>query len=82
MQCLADQDKQRCGGTADRLKPIPFMLRMAYNTRRTLLIRWTRPAKLEEFLVPPKGGIDWRVPEEMSVIVSSFMKYLFLEKIE
>ena len=70
MQCLADQDKRKCGGTADRLKPIPFMLRMAYNTRRILLIRWTRPASLEEFLVPPKNGFDWRVPEEMATIVS------------
>ena len=44
MQCLADQDKRKCGGTADRLKPVPFMLRMAYNSHRILLIRWTRPA--------------------------------------
>ena len=70
MQCLADQD-QKCGGTADRLKPLPLMLRMAYNTRRILLIRWTRPATLESFLVPPKAGFDWRVPEEMANTMSN-----------
>jgi hypothetical protein len=61
MECLDSQD--RCGGTADRLKPIPSMLRMAAMTQRFLLIHWRRPAKLEEFLMPPKGGIDWRVPD-------------------
>lgn len=64
MQCLAHQDKQKCGGTADRLKPMPTLLRIAYRTRRILLIRWTRPGMLEEFLVPPKGGIDWRIPPD------------------
>jgi hypothetical protein len=68
MQCL-DHDR-KCGGTADRLKPIPWALRVAYQTNRILLIRWTRPVKLEEFLVPPKGGMDWRVPEWMADIVS------------
>jgi hypothetical protein len=70
MQCFGDQDNKRCGGTADRLKPVPFMLRTAYNHQRMLLIRWTRPAMLEEFLVPPKGGFDWRVPEWMANVVS------------
>jgi hypothetical protein len=28
-----------------------------------LLIHWTKPAALEEFFVPPKGGLDWRVPK-------------------
>jgi hypothetical protein len=79
MQCLADQDKRKCGGTADRLKPLPFMLRMAYNTRRILLIRWTRPAMLEDFLVPPKGGFDWRVPHEMANVVSSLDATFFLK---
>jgi hypothetical protein len=69
MQCLAGHDR-KCGGTADRLKPIPWALRVAYQTKRILLIRWTRPVKLEEFLVPPKGGMDWRVPEWMADIVS------------
>ncbi|KAL3908455.1 MAG: hypothetical protein SGILL_008472 [Bacillariaceae sp.] len=52
-----------CGGTSDRLKPIPTMLRRAAMTKRILLIQWERPCKLEEFLLPPKGGFDWRVPD-------------------
>lgn len=31
-----------------------------------LLIKWQRPADLEEFLVPPEGGLDWRVPSWMN----------------
>jgi hypothetical protein len=67
MQCL--QNDHRCGGTSDRLKPIAFALRTAYYTRRILLIHWDKPSLLEEFLVPPKGGLDWRMPEWMSVQV-------------
>jgi hypothetical protein len=44
-----------CGGTSDRLKPIPTLLRYAAKTRRFLMIQWDRPWPLEEFLVPPKG---------------------------
>jgi hypothetical protein len=62
MQCLGGHDAH-CGGTADRLKPILWALRMAYRSRRILLIHWTKPAPLELFLVPPKGGIDWRAPK-------------------
>jgi hypothetical protein len=51
-----------CGGTADRLRSIPFMILVAHQTERLLLIKWGRPAELEEFLLPPKGGLDWRVP--------------------
>ena len=61
MQCL--RSDTNCGGTADRLKPILWGLRMAYQTRRILLIHWTRPALLQEFLLPPQGGFDWRAPK-------------------
>jgi hypothetical protein len=37
-------------------------LRIAYEHHRFLIIRWTKPATLETFLVPPKGGFDWRTP--------------------
>mmetsp|Transcript_1824 Transcript_1824/g.2096 ORF Transcript_1824/g.2096 Transcript_1824/m.2096 type:complete len:649 (-) Transcript_1824:46-1992(-) len=70
MQCLLDQDKKKCGGTADRLKPIPSLLKKAYDTKRILLIRWTRPSLLEEFLVPPEGGFDWRVPPIIADVMS------------
>ena len=49
--------------SADRLKIIAWALRICYNTNRILLIHWTRPKLLEEFLMPPVGGFDWRVPE-------------------
>jgi hypothetical protein len=61
LQCLPASRK--CGGTADRLKPLPLFLLLAHRTKRLLLIKWGRPAELEEFLLPPRGGIDWRVPD-------------------
>ena len=54
---------QHCGGTADRLGPLPFHVYHAAISKRLLLIHWTKPCKLEEFLVPPMGSIDWRVPD-------------------
>ncbi len=38
-----------CGGLADRLKPLPFILAVAKKTGRIFMIRWSKPAKLEEF---------------------------------
>jgi len=69
-QCLADQDSKKCGGTADRLKPVPALLRKAWESKRIYLIRWTRPGLLEEFLIPPEGGFDWRVPEELARVMN------------
>lgn len=62
----------RCGGTADRLKPVPLILHWAARTKRILLLHWGRPAALEEFLLP-SGLVDWRVPDYMlsSVIAGS-----------
>ena len=68
-QCLMDQDRKKCGGTADRLKPILPLLRIAYENKRMYLIRWTRPAPLEEFLLPPAGGFDWRVPPFLAEVL-------------
>jgi hypothetical protein len=81
MQCLAGaQYPQPCGGSADRLKTLPWALRTAYRSRRILLIYWTKPAKLEEFLVPPKGGIDWRVPAFMAekVTILVFLPFIHI----
>ena len=61
MRCL-DID-ERCGGTADRIKSVPFILYWAARTERLLLIHWKRPCRLEEFLLPPRGGVDWTVPD-------------------
>lgn len=63
MACLRNDAK--CGGSADRLQPLPFVLRMAAESNRILLIHWDVPAALEAFLLPPRGGVDWRLPEYM-----------------
>lgn len=60
-RCLAIDNQ--CGGTSDRLRSMPMKLRLAAQMNRIFLIKWERPAKLEEFLVPVRGGIDWTVPE-------------------
>jgi hypothetical protein len=57
-RCLDTDDV--CGGASDRLHSIPALLLIASTTKRLLLIKWSRPAALEEFLVPPDGGLDWR----------------------
>ena len=59
------RDGDRCGGTADRLRPFLALLRLAADTHRIFLMHWDRhnPAPLETFLVPPHGGLDWRVPD-------------------
>jgi hypothetical protein len=60
VQCL--KTDRTCGGTSDRLKPILYLLRLAYYSKRILIVHWTKPHPLTEFLVPPQGGIDWRAP--------------------
>jgi hypothetical protein len=70
MQCLGFMDTQ-CGGTADRLKPFLMLLREAHKSKRLLFIHWNRPARLEEFLVPPRGGMDWRAPPFLETLVST-----------
>jgi hypothetical protein len=56
---------QVTGGVTDRLRPLPAFLRIANATNRIFMIHWDRPAHLEEFLLPPQGGLDWRVPAWM-----------------
>jgi hypothetical protein len=52
----------KCGGFADRLMSLPFLVKVAAESNRLLFIKWGRPAELEEFLLPPLGGLDWRMP--------------------
>ncbi len=61
--CLPRDNK--CGGLTDRLRPLPFYLFAAKVTSRVLCIHWTKPFPLEYFLIPPKGGIEWRCPAEL-----------------
>ena len=55
----------KCGGVADRLSPIPLILLVAARTNRIFMIQWTKPCRIEEFLVPNEGGINWSVPTWM-----------------
>jgi hypothetical protein len=63
MRCL-DSDSH-CGGAADRIKTVPLILYWAARSKRILMIYWSRPTALEAFLLPPEGGVDWRVPDWM-----------------
>jgi hypothetical protein len=62
-RCLATDMK--CGGASDRLNPLPYLLMLAARTNRLFFITWSRPAALEEFLVPPVGGLNWTVPDSV-----------------
>lgn len=58
---------ERCGGAADRLRPALALLRIAAETNRIFLIEWENPAPLEEFLLPPQLGLDWRLPKWLQI---------------
>ena len=47
------------GGLADRLRSLPFLLWEAIRTDRIFLMQWSNPCAIEEFLLPPLGGVDW-----------------------
>lgn len=55
--------ERKCGGVADRLKSLPFFVGAGAVSKRIFLIRWERPAKLEEFLIP--NEINWSNPDWM-----------------
>jgi hypothetical protein len=69
VRCLAND--QKCGGTADRLRPLPLYVWIAAHLKRILLIQWERPCALQEFLVPPADidatigsvSVDWTWPD-------------------
>lgn len=50
-----------CGGLADRLRALPFLVQVAAMTGRLLFISWERPYDLKEFL-HPADKVDWRLP--------------------
>lgn len=60
LRCLGTDE--RCGGASDRLQSFLLGILFASLGERILLIHWERPAALEEFLVPPQVGLDWRMP--------------------
>eukprot|EP00586_Coscinodiscus_wailesii_P015368 CAMPEP_0172520338 /NCGR_PEP_ID=MMETSP1066-20121228/291945_1 /TAXON_ID=671091 /ORGANISM="Coscinodiscus wailesii, Strain CCMP2513" /LENGTH=368 /DNA_ID=CAMNT_0013303079 /DNA_START=430 /DNA_END=1537 /DNA_ORIENTATION=- len=44
----------------------------AYQMKRIILIQWERPHPLEEFLVPPVGGVNWSTPQWILPHLSKF----------
>lgn len=56
---------KKCNGLSDRLQPMAFFLRLAYTSRRLLFWHWESPVPLTHLLMPPQGGMDWRVPPEI-----------------
>ena len=66
MVCTGERS---CGGISDRLKPLPFVLLLAHRSQRILMILWKKPAPLEEYLLPPPGGLDWRCPEWLAPLL-------------
>lgn len=65
------EEDRKCGGTSDRLRSMPFFLKLAYLTERVLLIHWSkrRPYPLEEFL-QPNIYLNWTVPYWMAAQLS------------
>ena len=59
----------RCGGLSDRLRSLPFMLLVASKVNRVLCIYWSKPFGLDNLLLPPSGGVDWRCPASFDAIV-------------
>ena len=70
IRCL-DQDS-KCGGTADRLKPLPYFVLAAHRLRRLLFFHWQKPAPLSTFLVPAKEGLQWIWPPHPDLQNHSF----------
>lgn len=61
-RCLTND---HCGGASDRLQDMPYNIMLANQTNRVLLIKWEKPARLEHYLIPPDGGINWTIPDSM-----------------
>ena len=72
VQCVqSNQDtNQKCGSISERLLILPYLLRLAYDTKRLLFIHWDIPVDITYFLVPPIMGCDFRVPMWLRKIVS------------
>jgi hypothetical protein len=72
VQCVqSNQDTNNiCGSISERLLIVPYLLRLAYDTKRLLFIHWDVPVDIAYFLVPPIMGCDFRVPIWLRKIVS------------
>lgn len=63
-RCL-DIDRA-CGGVSDRLKSLPVLMLLAAQSQRILLLHWSRPAALENFLLPT-AFVNWSLPDYVPV---------------
>ncbi|KAL7525689.1 hypothetical protein ACHAWF_001468, partial [Thalassiosira exigua] len=61
---VVETDGRHNGGLGDRLRGLPYFFLEAARTQRILLIHWKIPWDLENFLLPPLGGMDWTVPKD------------------
>jgi len=64
LQCL---DGDGCGGTADRLRPLPFYLAVAAASNRLFFIRWSKPLPLEDLVEPFQ--LNWSMPKALARLV-------------
>jgi hypothetical protein len=60
-----------------QLPSLPMWIHKAYKTNRLLLIDWNlvSPSKIQlhDLLLPPMGGINWRVPKWLDENIVSFI---------
>ena len=66
LRCM---DDDICGGTADRLRPLPFFLAMAARSKRLIFIRWNRPIRLEAIMEPYQ--LNWVVPDTLAHLLDN-----------
>jgi hypothetical protein len=59
-RCISSLDTA-CGGLSDRLKALPTLLLLAHESKRILLLHWSKPMRIEEFLLP-YGYLNWSIP--------------------
>lgn len=64
-------------GLHDRLHDLPLAVYLANRSQRLLMMRWSSPAPLEEFLVPNMHYMDWTVPQDIARQVDSSPPNLF-----
>ena len=66
---LECREGYKWGGLSDRMRPLPYILLLGHLTDRILLIKWTKPHDLTEFLRPPRGGLDWTSSHELDLLL-------------
>jgi hypothetical protein len=64
LRCL---DNDGCGGTADRLRPLPYYIAVAARSKRLFFIRWTKPLPLEAILEPFQ--LNWAMPNTLASLI-------------